>query len=118
MNCAQARAELIRYHASASAQNRYDALEQDWNRLRDYEREWRVFGERVGRVLVLIVVVAATVALLVGCDSAAQKCARWTASAEGFTMCIKDRNCNMDHRDYTRLNEAKRLAIEYCAVSS
>jgi hypothetical protein len=39
------------------AQLRTVALEQDWNRLRDYEREWRIFGERVGRVVVLIVAV-------------------------------------------------------------
>jgi hypothetical protein len=100
------------------AQMRHDALEQDWNRLRDYEREWRVFGERIGRVLVLIVTVAAVVAFLVGCDSQLQKCARWSALAEGYTMCIKDPACTMEHHHYVRLNEAKRLAIEYCAVVS
>lgn len=118
MNRAEARAELIRYHASASAQNRYDALAQDWNRLRDYEQEWRVFGERVGRGVFLIAVVAVLTAWLSGCDSPEQKCARWSALSEGYTMCIKDPACLMHHEHYIRLNEAKRLAVEYCAVPS
>jgi hypothetical protein len=45
---------------------RYGALEQDWNRLRDHEREWRVFAERVGKVGLTILVVA-VLATLVGC---------------------------------------------------
>jgi len=118
MNRAEARAELIRYHASASAQNRYDALEQDWNRLRDYEREWRVFGERVGRVLVLVVAVALITALLTGCDSPEQKCARWSAFAEGYTMCIKDPACEMEARHYRSLNEAKQQVVLHCPVLS
>lgn len=95
---------------------RYGALEQDWNRLRDYEREWRVFGERVGRVLVLVMAVAGLTMMVAGCDSPAQKCARWDAIAVGYTMCIKDPACTMEHHLYVRLNEAKKLAIKYCEV--
>ncbi len=95
---------------------RYGALEQDWNRLRDYEREWRIFGERVGRVLVLIAAVAGLTMLVSGCDSPERKCGRWQATAEGYTMCIKDPGCRMGHDDYVRLNEAKSAAILHCPV--
>lgn len=51
------------------AQMQYVALEQDWNRLRDFEREWRIFAERVGKVALVILVVA-VVSTLIGCAPA------------------------------------------------
>lgn len=94
-------------------QLRYNALAEDWNRLRDYEREWRIFGERVGK-FVLVIMMLAGIGLLVGCDSDQRRCDRWTAIAEGYTMCIKDSACKMGAHDYRKLNDAKREAILIC----
>jgi len=97
-------------------EKRLAALEQDWNRLRDDERDWRILGERVCRIALTLVIVALLVVLL-GCESQAQKCERWQALAVGYTMCIKDPACTMEPHRYVRLNEAKRLAIQYCEVT-
>jgi hypothetical protein len=86
-------------------QLRYDALAEDWNRLRDYEREWRIFGERVGK-FVLIVVVLWLASVLVGCDSPEKACDRWTATVKGYEYCISDPNCNLDASQYRYHAEA------------
>jgi hypothetical protein len=95
---------------------RQEALAQDWNRLRDHEREWRVFADRVGKVGLAIGILA-VIGLLAGCtDSEQKRCDRWTALAVGYTMCIKDPACTMETKHYLRLNEAKAGAIKHCEV--
>jgi len=94
---------------------RYEALAQDWHRLRDQDAEWRHFQRIVTRA---VVVLAALFVLgaLTGCDSPGRRCDRWTAAVEGHELCAASPRCRseIDRLDYIHYSEAKIAQAQWC----
>lgn len=87
---------------------RRTALERDWNRLRDDERDWRIFTRRVFKATLIVLVLV----LLSGCTDELCRNARATVAAG--ELCGADPECHQNQDDYYDLTKARINVEGWC----